>query len=94
MDPENRGLAVGISFLSCVEVEIISDYLMYLRFSKILPVCGCHIGYPVMNWSEIFTSPCTTNIFMKSHGSIPVNSWLQNNINKFGLGVIYPAPPP
>jgi hypothetical protein len=64
---------------------------MYLRFSKILPVCGCHIGYPVTNWSEIFTSACTTNIFMERHGSIPVISWQQNNINKFGLGVIYPA---
>ena len=88
VDPENGGLAVGISFLFCVEAEIISGNLVYPRFSKVLPVYGRHIGYPVMDKSEIFTSSCTANVFRKSHQSTLVNSsWLRNSITRFGPGV-------
>jgi hypothetical protein len=37
VDPENRGLAVGILFLSCVEAEMISGILVYLIFSNFRP---------------------------------------------------------
>jgi hypothetical protein len=77
--------------LSCVEAEIISDNLANMKFFKELPVYGHRIGCPEMDWSEIFTSFCITNIVRKSHEGIPVNSsWLRNSIRKFGLRGISP----
>jgi hypothetical protein len=54
VDPENGGLAVGISFLSRLEAEIVSGNLAYVKFSKVLPVYDRNVGYPVTDRSEIF----------------------------------------
>jgi hypothetical protein len=85
---ENKQIGVGISFLSCVEAEIISSNLAYMKFSKELPVYVRRVGFPEMNWREICASFYTANIVRKSHEGISVNSsWLRKSITKFGPGV-------
>ena len=44
VDPKIGGIAFGISFLCCVEAEIISGNVVYPMISTVLPEYGRHIG--------------------------------------------------
>ena len=67
LDPENMGIAVGISLLSRIQAEI--NVISYL-----LPVLSRHFGY-LVGATLVPTSPsCSHIIYRKSHQSVPVYS--------------------
>ena len=69
---ENMGVAVGILFLTSVELKIYCMLYTVHRLYLLFLVLSRHIGYVLDAKPFLFSTSCSPAIFRKSHQSVPV----------------------
>ena len=69
-----NGVAVGILFLTSVELKLYCMLYAVHNLYLLLPVLSRHIGYLVGARLVLFSPSCSPIIFGKSHQSVRVNS--------------------